>query len=204
MRQIIIDGIREEIDASIDATDLTSLKIDAEERRRLNNEVNYKGKSYRNQNINDLLIDYSSKDLNEEQILALLENKVFKQKLVANEAYYIVRPIFKYLLDSEDSSIVNRAVALYFEKYKGCFKTINFERSKRLGYEPKLGVLEYLANLENMNKGLDDKFVKRVDYDDIYRLAGYTFTSKFYQKAYGTIEREYMQSGCRDLKSKNF
>ena len=201
MRQIIIDGIREEIDASIDATDLTSLKIDAEERRRLNNEVNYKGKSYRNQNINDLLIDYSSKDLNEEQILALLENKVFKQKLVANEAYYIVRPIFKYLLDSEDSSIVNRTVALYFEKYKGCFKTINFERSKRLGYEPKLGVLEYLANLENMNKGLDDKFVKRVDYDDIYRLAGYTFTSKFYQKAYGTIEREYMQSGCRDLKT---
>ena len=57
MRQIIIDAIREEIDASIDATDLTSLKIDAEERRRLNNEVNYKGKSYRNQNINDLLID---------------------------------------------------------------------------------------------------------------------------------------------------
>ena len=65
MRQIIIDAIREEIDASIDATDLTSLKIDAEERRRLNNEVNYKGKSYRNQNINDLLIDYSSKDLSE-------------------------------------------------------------------------------------------------------------------------------------------
>ena len=37
MRQIIIDAIKEEIDASIDATDLTSLKIDAEERRRLNN-----------------------------------------------------------------------------------------------------------------------------------------------------------------------
>ena len=143
MRQIIIDGIREEIDASIDATDLTSLKIDAEERRRLNNEVNYKGKTYRNQNINDLLIDYSSKDLNEEQILALLENKVFQQKLVLNEAYYIVRPIFKYLLDSEDTAIVNRAVALYFEKYKKCFKTINFERSNRIGYEPKLGVLEY-------------------------------------------------------------
>ena len=201
MRQIIIDAIKEEIDASIDATDLTSLKIDAEERRRLNNEVNYKGKSYRNQNINDLLIDYSSKDLNEEQILALLENKVFQQKLIANGAYYIVRPIFKYLLESEDSSIVNRAVALYFEKYKKCFKTINFESSARLGYEPRLGVLEYLANLENMNKGLDDKFIKKVDYDDIYRLGGYTFTPKFYQKAYGTIEREYMQSGCRDLKT---
>ena len=52
-----------------------------------------------------------------------------------------------------------------------------------------------------MNKGLDDKFVKKVDYDDIYRLAGYEFTSKFYQKAYGTIEREYMQSGCRALKT---
>lgn len=201
MRQIIIDAIKEEIDASIDATDLSSLKIDAEERRRLNNEVNYKGKSYRNQNINDLLIDYSSKDLNEEQILALLENKVFQQKLVTNGAYYIVRPIFKYLLESEDSSIVNRAVALYFEKYKKCFKTINFESSARLGYEPRLGVLEYLANLENMNKGLDDKFIKKVDYDDIYRLGGYTFTPRFYQRAYGTIEREYMQSGCRDLKS---
>ena len=201
MRQIIIDAIKEEIDASIDATDLTSLKIDAEERRRLNNEVNYKGKSYRNQNINDLLIDYSSKDLNEEQILALLENKVFQQKLIANGAYYIVRPIFKYLLESEDSSIVNRAVALYFEKYKKCFKTINFESSARLGYEPRLGVLEYLANLENMNKGLDDKFIKKVDYDDINRLGGYTFTPKFNQKAYGTIEREYMQSGCRDLKT---
>lgn len=201
MRQIIIDAIREEIDASIDATDLTSLKIDAEERRRLNNEVNYKGKSYRNQNINDLLIDYSSKDLSEEQILALLENRVFQQRIRDNGAYYIVRPIFKYLLDSEDSSIVNKTVALYFELYKGCFKTINFEKSTRPGYEPRLGVLEYLANLENMNKGLDDKFVKKVDYDDIYRLGGYTFTPKFYQKAYGTIEREYMQSGCRDLKS---
>lgn len=201
MRQIIIDAIKEEIDASIDATDLSSLKIDAEERRRLNNDVNYKGKSYRNQNINDLLIDYSSKDLSEEQILALLENKVFQQKIKANGAYYIVRPIFKYLLDSEDSTIVNKAVALYFELYKGCFKTINFEKSTRLGYEPKLGVLEYLANLENMNKGLDDKFVKKVDYDDIYRLGGYTFTPKFYQRAYGTIEREYMQSGCRDLKT---
>ena len=52
-----------------------------------------------------------------------------------------------------------------------------------------------------MNKGLDDKFIKKVDYDDIYRLGGYTFTPKFYQKAYGTIEREYMQSGCRDLKT---
>lgn len=201
MRQIIIDAIREEIDASIDATDLTSLKIDAEERRRLNNEVNYKGKSYRIQNINDLLIDYSSKDLSEEQILGLLENKVFQQRIRDNGAYYIVRPIFKYLLDSEDSSIVNKAVALYFDLYKGCFKTINFEKSTRPGYEPRLGVLEYLANLENMNKGLDDKFVKKVDYDDIYRLGGYTFTSKFYQRAYGTIEREYMQSGCRDLKS---
>ena len=201
MRQIIIDAIREEIDASIDATDLTSLKIDAEERRRLNNEVNYKGKSYRNQNINDLLIDYSSKDLSEEQILALLENRVFQQRIRDNGAYYIVRPIFKYLLDSEESSIVNKTVALYFELYKGCFKTINFEKSTRPGYEPRLGVLEYLANLENMNKGLDDKFVKKVDYDDIYRLGGYTFTPKFYQKAYGTIEREYMQSGCRDLKS---
>ena len=201
MRQILIDAIREEIDASIDATDLTSLKIDAEERRRLNNEVNYKGKSYRNQNINDLLIDYSSKDLSEEQILALLENRVFQQRIRDNGAYYIVRPIFKYLLDSEDSSIVNKTVALYFELYKGCFKTINFEKSTRPGYEPRLGVLEYLANLENMNKGLDDKFVKKVDYDDIYRLGGYTFTPKFYQKAYGTIEREYMQSGCRDLKS---
>lgn len=201
MRQIIIDAIREEIDASIDATDLTSLKIDAEERRRLNNEVNYKGKSYRNQNINDLLIDYSSKDLSEEQILALLENRVFQQRIRDNGAYYIVRPIFKYLLDSEDSSIVNKTVALYFELYKGCFKTINFEKSTRPGYEPRLGVLEYLANLENMNKGLDDKFVKKVDYDDIYRLGGYTFTPKFYQKAYGTIEREYMQSGCRDLKT---
>lgn len=201
MRQIIIDAIKEEIDASIDATDLTSLKIDAEERRRLNNEVNYKGKSYRNQNINDLLIDYSSKDLTEEQILALLENKVFQQKIKTNGAYYIVRPIFKYLIDSEDSTIVNRAVALYFDLYKGCFKTINFEKSTRPGYEPRLGVLEYLANLENMNKGLDDKFVKKVDYDDIYRLGGYTFTPKFYQRAYGTIEREYMQSGCRDLKT---
>lgn len=201
MRQIIIDAIREEIDASIDATDISSLKIDAEERRRLNNEVNYKGKSYRNQNINDLLIDYSSKDLSEEQILGLLENKVFRQRIKTNGAYYIVRPIFKYLLDSEDSTIVNKAVTLYFDLYKGCFKTINFEKSSRPGYVPKLGVLEYLANLENMNKGLDDKFVKKVDYDDIYRLGGYTFTPKFYQRAYGTIEREYMQSGCRDLKT---
>ena len=124
--EVLKEYIKKDIDDAIKYANLK--KLDQEEKDRINM-AGYNSKIINLENINDLLIDYSDRELNDEDLLDMLDKSDFIFSLEYNDELYLLYPVFKYLIGSSNEDISRKAVYLFLDKYKKYFADSNFETS---------------------------------------------------------------------------
>ena len=163
--------------------------IEPEEKERLIN-AGYYNDDITLDSINDILIDYSDSEFTDSSLLELVNSSEFIKMVRSNRQFYLVGPIFNYLISSNDDYISTEAMTLFFTSYKSLFKNILFVNNKyytsELCYPNK-----YFANIDKLYKPntldsiviggkfrpdvigsysidpLSNKFQNRVDYKEL-------------------------------------
>lgn len=148
LKEIIKELVLEELRINISNEDLSY--IDPEEKERLIN-AGYYNEDINLSNINDILIDYSDSDFTDSSLLEFINSIEFLRMIKTTRQYYLLKPIFNYLISSNDDYISTEAMAIFFKKFKDYFDSVTFIKNKYEYYDFSAPD-KYFANVDKLYK----------------------------------------------------